>query len=241
MYEYGKKYLNYPIFFISYYILKFFMCLPQKLFVNKILGPSSYSDFNILFGEQIEIIPSGIDLSKFSACIKKRDNILLYVGRLAPEKNLDKLINIIPTNYKLQIIGDGPEKKRLIRTYNKNNIEFLGKMNHDELCRYYQNAKAHITLSESETYCLTLLESIACGTPIIYPDCQVFNEIYNNNFNELCLKQNNDIIKILKYIDTNEILLQEKCRDYAETKSWLNATKRLITIYESTLNNNKKE
>ena len=60
-------------------------------------------------------------------------------------------------------------------------------------------------------------------------------EIYQNDFPELCLRPNNSISEILNYIDTNEIVLQHKCRDYAEKKSWLNVTKELVSIYESTL------
>lgn len=235
MNDYGKLYFSYPIYFILYYIIKIFVYLPQLLFVDKILGPSSHGDFDMGFNKKIEIIPTGINLSKFSPSFKKRDNILLYVGRLAPEKNLDKLCQSIPINYKLQLIGDGPSGNDLKTKYACDNIEFLGKVDHDQLCKYYQNAKAHITLSESETYCLTLLESVACGTPIIYPNCNVFNEIYQNDFPELCLRPNNSIAEILTYIDTNEIELQHKCRDYAEKKSWLNVTKELVSIYESTL------
>jgi glycosyltransferase involved in cell wall biosynthesis len=235
MNDYGKLYFSYPIYFILYYIIKIFVYLPQLLFVDKILGPSSHSDFDMGFNKKIEIIPTGINLSKFSPSFKKRDNNLLYVGRLAPEKNLDKLCQTIPINYKLQLIGDGPSRDELITKYACDNIEFVGKVNHEELCSYYQNAKAHITLSESETYCLTLLESIACGTPIIYPNCNVFNEIYQNDFPELCLRPNNSISETLNYIETNEIELQHKCRNYAEKKSWLNATKELACIYESIL------
>ena len=88
--------------------------------------------------------------------------------------------------YLLNIIGEfSLYQNELKKKYACDNIEFLGKVDHDQLCKYYQNAKAHITLSESETYCLTLLESVACGTPIIYPNCNVFNEIYQNDFPEL--------------------------------------------------------
>jgi glycosyltransferase involved in cell wall biosynthesis len=235
MNDYGKVYLPYPIYFILYYICSIFIYLPQLLFVDKILGPSSHSDFDVGFKKKIEIIPTGINLSKFTPSFKKRDNILLYVGRLALEKNLDKLCQSIPINYKLQIIGDGPYKNDLKKKYACDNIEFLGKVNNDELCKHYQNAKAHITFSEYETYCLTLLESVACGTPIIYPNCDVFNEIYQNDFNELCLRPDNNLIQILSYIDANEIELQHKCRNYAEKKSWVNTTKKLVSIYQSTL------
>lgn len=231
--DYSKAYFNELLFNILFNIVKYIIYYPQLYFAKKILGPSSYSDFNLLFNKKIEIIPTGINIDLFKPLYKKKDNVLLFVGRLAPEKNIDKLISILPENYKLQLIGDGPENERLINQYaNNKNIEFLGKIDHTELCSYYQNAKAHITLSVSETYCLTLIESLACGTPIIYADCDVFNEIYEKDFGELCFKKNN-LETILKYIEENEVNLQKKCRKYTETKTWLHATKDLVNIYES--------
>ena len=231
---YGKVY---NIYFL-YYLVKYFIYAPQYYLSNLILGPSELEDFEILYNYKNKIIPTGIDIDIFNFNNTKRENILLYVGRLAPEKNIDKLIKLFNNiknikNYKLQIIGFGPHENILKElAKNNKNIEFLGKKLYYELPEYYQKARAHITLSESETFCLTLLESISCGTPIIYADCKLFNNLYEKEFSELCLKQDNDINKILNYIEDNENLLSDKCKKYREDLSWSSATDKLIELYK---------
>ena len=228
---YGKIYnlLHY------YYLVKFFIFDLQYYFSNLIMAPSISEDFKTLYNVETTIIPTGIDLDNFKFSRNKRENILLYVGRLAPEKNIDKLIKLFEAikNYKLIIIGYGPEENKLKELAKNNiNIEFVGKINHDKLPLYYQKARAHITLSESETFCLTLLESLACGTPIIFPNCIVFDSLYGKDFEKLCLTSNNTLENIIKYIEENESDLQFKCKDYSEYDSWSRATDQLIKIYE---------
>jgi 1,2-diacylglycerol 3-alpha-glucosyltransferase len=235
---YGKTYNVYYLF----YLVKYLIYAPQYYLSNLILAPSKLEDFRITYNYENQIIPTGVNLELFKFNPKKRNNILLFVGRLYPEKNIDKLIKLfdqVNTNYKLQIIGYGPEEDRLkelskTNTNNKN-IEFLGKKSLSELPFYYQKAKAHITLSESETFCLTLLESISCGTPIIYPDNETFNYFYQENFSELCLHKNNNLINILEYIDNHQDELKEKCKKYREKLSWSNATDKLIDLYKTIL------
>ena len=204
-----------------YNLVKFFIC-------NLIMAPFVSKDL------KTTIISSGIDFDNFKLSTNKRENILLYVGYLAPENNIDKLIKLFETikNYKLIIVGYGSEEDKLKKLAKDNiNIEFVGKVEHDILPLYYQKAKAHITLSE--TFCLTLLESLSCGTPIIFPNCTVFNSLYGKDFEKLCLTDNNTLGNIINYIEKNESDLQFKCKDYSEYHSWARATDQLINIYTS--------
>jgi glycosyltransferase involved in cell wall biosynthesis len=226
---YGKAYNIY----FTFYLVKYLIYAPQFYLSKLIMSPSVLEDLQILYDYKTIDIPTGIDNELFKFSDQKRENILLYVGRLAPEKNIDKLIKKFKSieNYKLWIIGFGPSEKKLkeLAKYNPN-IEFLGKKDNSELPYYYQMAKAHITLSESETFGLTLLESLSCGTPIIYPDCEVFNSLYEKDFGELCLTTNNTLENIINYIENND--LQLKCKEYAEQHSWSKATDQLIELYE---------
>ena len=228
---YGKTYNIYYLF----YIVKYFMYAPQYYLSSLILAPSELEDLQILYNYKNEIIPTGVNTELFSYSDEKRENILLYVGRLAPEKNIDKLILLFNNvkNYKLQIIGFGPYEKKLKELAKDNkNIIFLGKKLPNELPEYYQKAMAHITLSESETFCLTLLESISCGTPIIYSDCKLFNDLYRKTFSELCLTKNNNLQYILNVIENNENNLKYRCEKYRENISWSSATDKLIDQYK---------
>lgn len=234
---YGKTYN----LFYFYYLVKFFICDLQYYFSKIIMAPSISEDFKNLYNMETTIIPTGIDLDIFKFSSQKRESILLYVGRLAPEKNIDKLIKLFDNikYYKLVIVGYGPEKRKLKElaknNLNNSNIEFVGKIDHNELASYYQKARAHITLSESETFCLTLLESLACGTPIIYPKCNVFDSLYSKDFSDFCLTNENSLKNIIRHIEKNELDLNFKCRDYSKKFSWEKATDKLLDIYDDIL------
>lgn len=218
-----------------HYIVKYLIYAPQYYFAKRILAPATLEDFKIAYNYETEVIPSGIDLDEFYYVDKPRDNILIYVGRLSPEKNINKLIKQFDLikNYKLLIVGDGPSESSLKQqAINNKNIEFLGKKPHNELPYYYQIAKAHVTFSESETYGLTLLESLACGTPIIYPSCVVFNDLYKKDFGKLCMDDDNNLQNIINYIEQNEPEIQLACKKYSEQHSWKKATDKLLDIYK---------
>jgi len=227
---YGKAYNIYFLF----YLVKYCIYAPQFYLSSLIMAPSELEDFKILYDYKNDIIPTGVNTELFSYNEDNRENILLYVGRLAPEKNIDKLILMFKNikNYKLQIIGFGPYEDKLKELAKDNeNVIFLGKKLPEELPEYYQKAKAHVTLSESETFCLTLLESISCGTPIIYPDCELFNGLYEKDFPELRLNKNNDLNTILNFIENNEDKLKDICKKYRYGLSWSSATDKLIEQY----------
>lgn len=220
-----------------------FIGLPQLHISNMICSPSKYCDINEIFGLQdnFKVLKSGVDIELFSFSEQKRNNILLYVGRLSNEKNLDNLVykfiefnSLVLNTYELWIIGFGPyedELKSIVGDYRY--IKFFGKKSHAELPFYYQQAKAHITLSISETLCLTLLESISCGTPIIYANCDVFNNLYKKDFPELCYTGN--LLTNVSYIENNEYLIRYKCKNFIKDYTWENATYHLVKLYESIL------
>lgn len=217
-----------------YYFIKYFIYAPQYYFAKKILSPSLLEDLQMSYNINTDIIHTGVDDTIFSPIIKPRNKTLLYVGRFSPEKNLKKLIDIIPSDYTLQLVGYGLYYDELVTAAaSKSNIVFVGKVENKDLYSYYQNAKAHITMSESETFCLTLLESLSCGTPIIYANCTVFNSLYKDDFPELMY--NNNLDEILSYIELNELELQKRCVEYAKNHSWENATVKLLKTYEESL------
>lgn len=90
--DYGKMY--FLIHFILYYIiyLNFLFTFLSYFSLIKFLDHHLIAILMCLI--KIEIIPTGINLSKFTPSFKKRDNILLYVGRLAPEKTWINFVKI---------------------------------------------------------------------------------------------------------------------------------------------------
>lgn len=109
--------------------------------------------------------------------IAAQSKLLLYVGRLAPEKNtaaLFKAFKILAAKPKagrfhLLVVGDGPHREQLRRLAaqagNLNWIQYC--TDSLELARFYRAADVFVHPGTQETFGLVALESQACGTPVV--------------------------------------------------------------------------
>lgn len=135
------------------------------------------------------VIPTGIDLSRCGAkeeagqreLIRKRYGIgpemtvLLYVGRLAKEKNVEELLSLQQMAGKgqsvLMITGDGPCREELERQVRERNLEdqviFTGMVPPEAVAGYYQSGDLFVTASRSETQGMTYAEALASGLPLL--------------------------------------------------------------------------
>ncbi len=105
-----------------------------------------------------------VDTSGFT--IGTVGNYYLIGGRLVPYKRYDLAIRAFNRlGIPLKIFGDGPEEKKL-REMAKPNIEFLGRVSHDEVRKLYQGCIAFLHPQE-EDFGLTPLEANASGRPVI--------------------------------------------------------------------------
>lgn len=144
----------------------------------------------------IHIIPTGIELERFYtenidkkklASIKRKekitkdDFIAIFIGRLAQEKNvvflLDVMKDLVPSlpKLKLLIVGDGPDYdlyKEIIEKYHlENNIIMTGKVAWEEVPYYYHLSDIFLTASHTETQGLTVIEAMASSVvPICIED-----------------------------------------------------------------------
>lgn len=139
----------------------------------------------------INIIPTGIDLSRFGAQdseaaktklkevlgIPKENKVVLYLGRISEEKNIDEIMNYLDgymerrRNITFLLVGDGPHKTVLEKSAkqlkNRKNVIFAGAKPWDEINHYYQIADVFVSASTSETQGLTYIEALASGTPVV--------------------------------------------------------------------------
>lgn len=93
--------------------------------------------------------------------------LFIYVGRVAPEKNLPAFLDLdLPG--KKWVIGDGPEYSRLRRAYPL--VRFTGAQHGEQLARLMAAADVFVFPSLTDTFGLVLLEANACGVPVAaYP------------------------------------------------------------------------
>lgn len=91
---------------------------------------------------------------------------VLYVGRVSREKNLDALCKL--TDYYIRIVGDGPDRARLEKTYP--HVKFLGYKSGTELANEYHSADVFAFPSKTDTFGIVIIEALSLGTPVAaYP------------------------------------------------------------------------
>lgn len=131
------------------------------------------------------IVGRGVDIEQFSPDhysqnlrqqwgVNSDTKVLLYVGRLSPEKEIDVLINayiamrrINKTNIKLVIVGDGPERSHLEMIAEGQDVIFTGTLTGLKLAQAYASANIFVFASQVETFGNVVLEAMASGLPII--------------------------------------------------------------------------
>ncbi|HPG88391.1 MAG TPA: glycosyltransferase [Hyphomicrobium sp.] len=121
--------------------------------------------------------------------------VLVWVGRMVPVKNLDLLIDAVKVlaaeraNLTLHLIGDGASRAALQARVEaeglSRTIKFEGAVAHDRLPDWYRAADAVVLSSHSEGLPNVLRESLACGTPFVATDVGDIGEIARQEFSQL--------------------------------------------------------
>lgn len=131
----------------------------------------------------VEVVPTGIDLERFArpadpgrtAALRARlgipagDRVLVFVGRLAREKNIEELLACraaLGSGVTLLVVGGGPEEERL-RAMAGPGVIFAGMADPAEVPDYYRLGDVFVSASTSETQGLTYLEALASGLPAL--------------------------------------------------------------------------
>lgn len=137
----------------------------------------------------IHVVPTGIDLTRFAqvpaeerlASIRKQlgipdgNRILLYVGRLAKEKNLEELLRFhsrcTGKDLTFLIVGGGPYQSPLEELVAemglRDSVRFAGMIPSDQIADYYHLGDLFVSASMSETQGLTYIEALASSLPAL--------------------------------------------------------------------------
>ncbi|MBO0698040.1 MAG: glycosyltransferase family 1 protein [Zavarzinella sp.] len=113
----------------------------------------------------------GVDLTLFNPRPKTWTEfarpILLYVGRVSKEKNIEAFLSLKSAGTKV-VVGDGPARNSLQRVYPE--AVFLGYRSGESLAEAYANADVFVFPSRTDTFGLVMIEAMACGVPVAaYP------------------------------------------------------------------------
>lgn len=134
--------------------------------------------------DHLSLVSRGVNVQQFNPIHRnlplrqswgagEQTTVLLYVGRLSPEKNLDLVIAAyrelqIEQSFRavrLVMVGDGPERTRLEKL--GSDIIFAGMRTGDELSQYYASADVFVFASQIETFGNVVIEAMASGLPVL--------------------------------------------------------------------------
>ena len=240
---------------------------------NELIVPTNkiYSLFKekYNFTKNIHIIPTGIEVDRFyeeninkkeveslkkKLGLKKNNFTILFVGRLAEEKNVEVLINAhkklveYDNNIKLLIVGDGPDKEKYEQLSKslglEDNIIFNGKAAWEEIPIYYHACDIFSTASTTETQGLTVIEAMAAGVPPLCIDDDSFKGTVTDGLNGKIFKNEEQYITELKelYEDRKELSVYSKqARVQAEHCSSRAYASSVIEVYNRALKEKKEK
>ena len=154
----------------------------------------------------LKVVSRGVDTKLFN--ISKRDTslrsswgatddtkVLISVGRMAPEKNLDQVLKtyealkVTGLAFKLVMVGDGPLKEQFQKRYPE--IIFPGMLSQTNLAAYYASSDLFIFPSQTETFGNVTLEALASGIPVLAFDCAAARDWVQTGVNGWLVAENN--------------------------------------------------
>lgn len=217
------------LFFRSYYVRN----KMERLYGNKIIDST-----------KIKVCYSGIP-NKFVISQKKRNDWknsecirFIYVGRLERYKRVDATLKALSIafpdkNFIFDIVGDGPEWEYLHNRCKEldllNNVNFIGRIQREEVIKRMNNADCFIMISEYEVFGLVYLEAMACGCLTIASLEGGVDGIIKHHINGFLCKQGDylnlaDILDEINSLSKSEIIkirneAYSTVEDYTDNKA----------------------
>jgi len=185
--------------------------------------------------ERVTVLRNGVDLELFHphareearAALGLSGPSLLSVGHLIERKGHELVIGALPSlpGYRLLIAGDGPERIRLENLSNAlrvaDRVRFLGAVPHEQLHKVYAAADALVLASSREGWPNVLLESMACGTPVVASNIWGNPEVVSRPEAGVLIGERSDagvaegVLRLFRGLPT-----RAATRRYAEEFSW---------------------
>lgn len=189
-------------------------------------------------------IPNGIPVSQIEYSLETGE-YFICVARLTPQKGVHRAISLVQkTHEKLLIIGrvgNDPERKKYfaeqIKPHLNSQIKYLGEKDHGEVLRYLKGAKALLfTITKPEVFGMMILESLACGTPVIGTTVGPLPEVVGNR-PEIAFLSDEDqaLVETIKL--AGKKFNREQCRRYAAANfDSRKMAEKYLAVYQKIIN-----
>jgi 1,2-diacylglycerol 3-alpha-glucosyltransferase len=213
--------------------------------------------------DNFTVIPTGIDLEAYRTAsgekIRKRrhwenNTVMISVGRLAPEKNWPFLLQAAALvlkdfpQFRLALIGDGPEKKNLEALAKElgiaKRVTFLGAISFADIPDYMKAANLFGFASITETQGLATLEAMAAGLPVVAVDASGTRDILKHGQQGYLVDNSPEALaagikKLLASPERMQRFAEAACKK-AQTFNIQGLTEKLLDVYEQAARDKKK-
>jgi glycosyltransferase involved in cell wall biosynthesis len=208
-------------------------------------------------GHKVTVIQNGVSLDKFYSVdkndarkklsIPNHSKIILSVGSLIPRKGFDLLIEAMPKLIRqvddicLYIIGEGPLRRYLQQKITDLKLEpyikFVGEIPNHELRIWYSAADVFCLASSREGWPNVIMESLACGTPVVATNVWGTPEILTSpNVGILVERRPESILKGLRNA-LNKEWDREKIHNHVAGRTWNAVAQEVEAIFRPLLIN----
>jgi glycosyltransferase involved in cell wall biosynthesis len=168
--------------------------------------------------------------------------LLLYVGRLAPEKGIERLKVVLRevSGARLAIVGDGPARRDLEREFAGSPTIFTGLLQGENLASAYASADAFLFPSTTETLGIAMIEALASGLPVVAAGVGASHEVVSEGKNGLLYEADSaaSLVAAVRKLFSDDTLrkaLARGARATAEERDWGSSTRALRGYYEEAL------
>ena len=210
--------------------------------------------------KMLEVVPTGIDTERFSFTRDGRDEIrarygfgdsrvILFVGRLSFEKNVDLLVRSLPrmdADVRLLIVGDGPARESIEQAVDecgvRDRVTFTGYLFSDDLVKHYSAADAFVSPSVFETQGFTVQEAMSAGLVAACGNGRAFTDFIRDGENGYLFELDTDscAAAAMKALSAPKEV-RDASMETALSYGIRPCTERLVALYEKVLENKRRE
>jgi len=202
--------------------------------------------------KRLHVMRNGVDLALFhpqprniarqQLGLSQEGPVILSVGNLVDLKGHHLIVEAMPTvlathaKARLVIVGDGPERDRLRRATSRLNLSaeqvaLKGSLSQEELVRWYNAADMLVLASRSEGCANVLLESMACGTPVVATDVGGSGELVDDSVGMLIGRREPEAFATAIRTVIERPPDRNRIRAHAERFGWQQTTDAQLTMF----------
>jgi len=190
------------------------------------------------FANELGVFTRGIDVKLFSDRKRRRQDpevVCSYVGRLAPEKNVRQLPEIVNgLGVPLWVIGDGPERPWLEQELQK--ARFRGYLHGEDLAQTYADSDVLLFPSVTDTFGNVVLEAMASGVVPVVSNGPGPKDFVNHGVDAFVCEgpraMKDAVRKLVDYPDLR-MKMKRNARAFAERRDWRGAVEQLLQHYRA--------